>query len=62
MPNILHIPCNDAELLGAPIGDESSTDTVLHSKLTNFQRLTSRLKTLNAQDALCSVEKLLRHA
>ena len=52
MPNILHIPCNDAVLLGAPIGDESAIDTMLHSKLAVFQRLASRLKTLNAQDAL----------
>jgi hypothetical protein len=43
MPNIQHILCNDEVLLGAPNGDQSSTDTVLHSKLTNFQRLGSRL-------------------
>jgi hypothetical protein len=52
MPNVRHIPYVDAVLLGAPIGNESSRDTVLHSKLTIFQRLASRLKTLNAQDAL----------
>ena len=52
MPNILHVPCNEAVLLGAPIGDESAVNTVLHSKLAIFQRLASRLTTLNAQDAL----------
>jgi hypothetical protein len=52
MTHILHIPCSDAVLLGTPIGDESSIDPMLHSKLTNFQRLDSRLETLNAQDAL----------
>ena len=52
MPNILHIPCKDAVLLGAPIGNESAIDTMLQSKLAVFQRLANRLKTLNAQDAL----------
>jgi len=27
MPNIVHIPCNDAVLLGAPFGDETAVDT-----------------------------------
>jgi len=52
MPNIMRVPCNDAVLLGAPIGDETAVDTVLNSKLAIFQRLASRLTTLNAQDAL----------
>jgi len=32
MSNTMHILCNDAVLLGAPISDESAVDTVLHSK------------------------------
>ena len=52
MPNIRHSSCNDAILLGAPIGDISAIDTVLSNKLTDFQRLASRLTTLGAHDAL----------
>jgi hypothetical protein len=46
MPNILHLPCNDAVLLGASIDNESSIDSLLRSKLTNFQRFSSRLNAL----------------
>ena len=52
MPSIRHSSCSDATLLGAPIGDISSIDTVLTNKLTDFQRLASRLTTLGAHDAL----------
>ena len=52
LPNIRHIPCAEAVLLGAPIGDETSVDTVLSSKLVVFRRLASRLTTLHAHDAL----------
>jgi hypothetical protein len=52
MPNIRHIPSNEAVLLGAPVGDDKSVDTVLSSKLTTFRLLASRLTTLNAHDAL----------
>jgi len=52
LPNIRHVPCGEAVLLGAPIGDQSAVDTVLNSKLTAFQLLASRLMKLNAQDAL----------
>jgi hypothetical protein len=51
MPNIRHIPCGEAVLLGAPIG-ELSVDTILGSKLTTFKRLANRLTTMNAHDAL----------
>ena len=53
LPNIRHIPCAEAVLLGAPIGDETSVDTVLSSKLIVFRRLASHLTTLHAHDALC---------
>jgi hypothetical protein len=52
MPNIRHIPRSDAVFLGAPVGDETSVDTVLGSKLAVFRRLASRLTSLNAHDAL----------
>ena len=52
LPNIRHISCGDALLLGAPVGDERSVDTVLNGKLAVFKRLASRLLSLNAQDAL----------
>ena len=52
MPNIRHIPSIEAVLLGAPIGDSKSVDTVLSSKLTTFRLLARRLTTLNAHDAL----------
>jgi len=48
MPNIMHIPCNDAVLHCAPIGDETAVETVLHSKLLIFQHLARRLTTPNA--------------
>ena len=51
MPSIRHIPCSEAVLLGAPIG-ELSVDTILGSKLTNFKLLANRLTTMNAHDAL----------
>ena len=28
LPNVRHIPCRDAVLLGVPVGDESSVDMV----------------------------------
>ena len=52
MPNIRHVPCSEAILLGAPIGDDSTTDVILHQKLTVFQRLADRLISLTAHDAL----------
>jgi len=52
MPNVIHIPCNDAVLPGAPIGDETAVDTVLHCKLSIFQRLASSLKIHITRDAL----------
>jgi hypothetical protein len=52
MPNIRHIPCNEAVLLGAPIGGDTAVGAVLCSKLTVFRRLASRLTSLNAHDAL----------
>ena len=52
MPNIRHIPCGEAVLLGAPVGNETAVDTVLSSKLAVFRRLASRLTSLNAHDAL----------
>ena len=42
----------EAVLLGAPVGDETSVDTVLSSKLAVFRLLASRLAALNAHDAL----------
>ncbi len=52
MPNIRHVPCGEAVLLGAPIGDSTTVDTVLNSKLTVFRLLANRLMKLNAHDAL----------
>ena len=52
LPNVRHVPCREALLLGAPVGDATSVDAVLDNKLTVFRRLASRLTTLNAQDAL----------
>jgi hypothetical protein len=52
LANITHIPCGEALLLGAPVGDEKSVDTVLNGKPAVFKRLVSRLLSLNAQDAL----------
>lgn len=51
LPNIRHIPCSEAVLLGAPVGD-SAVDTVLNSKLQVFRLLAARLTTLSAHDAL----------
>jgi hypothetical protein len=52
MPIIRHIPCHEAVLLGAPVGDRTSIDTALNSKLAVFRHLASRLTSLNAHDAL----------
>jgi len=52
MPNIRHIPCSEAILLGAPVGDETAVDKVLSSKLTVIRLRASRLTSLNAHDAL----------
>ena len=50
--NIRHIPCGEAMLLGAPVGDETAVDSILSSKLAVFRRLASRLTSLNAHDEL----------
>ena len=60
MPNIRHIPRSDAVFLGAPVGDETSVDTVLGSKLAVFRRLASRLTSLNAHDALFLLKNCFR--
>ena len=52
MPNIRHIQCREAVLLGAPVGDEAAIDTVLSNKLSVFNLLANCLKSLNAHDAL----------
>ena len=52
LPAIHHVPCNESILLGAPIGDETSVDAVLNTKLVTFRLLTSRLASLSAHDAL----------
>ena len=52
MPNIRHIRCCEAELLGVPIGDKPGVDSVLLNKLAVFQRLATRLTSLCAHDAL----------
>ena len=49
---IRHIPCGEAMLVGAPVGDETAVDSILSSKLAVFRRLASRLTSLNAHDAL----------
>ena len=51
-PDIRHVSCGNAVLLGVPIGDEAVVDIVLNSKLTTFRLLASRLTTLSAHDAL----------
>ena len=50
-PSILHIKTSQAVLLGAPIGSTEEIDSTLSRKVAEFQRLTSRLKQLNAHDA-----------
>jgi hypothetical protein len=57
LPNIQHIPCGEALLLGAPVGDEKSVDAVLNGKLVVRKCLASRLMSLNAQDALFLLKK-----
>jgi len=52
MPNIRHVPRDQALLLGAPVGDSSSTDRILNNKLVSFTRLAERLRLLSAHDAL----------
>ena len=52
LPAIRHVPCNESILLGAPIGDETSVDAILNTKLATFRLLTSRLTSLSAHDAL----------
>jgi len=52
LPNVRHVPCREAMLLGAPIGDKSSIDNALSDRLSVFKRLADRLQTLNAHDAL----------
>ena len=52
MPHIRHIPCCEAVLLGAPVGDLTAVETVLNSKLAVFRLLASRLTSLSAHDAL----------
>jgi len=47
IPNINHIPCSEAILLGGPVGDETAVD-----KLAVFRLLASRLTSLDAHDAL----------
>ena len=50
-PSILHIKTSQAVLLGASIGSTEEIDSTLSRKVAEFQRLTSRLKQLNAHDA-----------
>jgi hypothetical protein len=52
LPSVRHVSRREAVLSGAPIGDETSVDTVLHNKVVEFHRLAGRLITLNAHDAL----------
>jgi hypothetical protein len=52
LPSVRHVPCCEAVLLGAPVGDEISVETVIHSKLVEFRRHTGRLNTLNAHDVV----------
>ena len=52
LPAIRHVPCNESILLGAPIGDDTSVDAILNTKLATFRLLTSRLTSLSAHDAL----------
>ena len=62
MPNIQHIPCCEATLLGAPGSDKTAIDTVLSSKLAVVCLLVSRLTSLNAHDAFLPLEELHQHA
>jgi len=50
-PTIIHVNISRANLLGAPIGSLEEIDVVLTKKISEFQRLTSRLKQLCAHDA-----------
>jgi hypothetical protein len=52
LPSVRHVPRHEAVLLGAPVVDETSVETLRHSKLVEFRRLAGHLITLNAYDAL----------
>jgi hypothetical protein len=51
-PSIQHVSTASAMLLGAPIGGNKSINDVLTDKLHKLHRLSSRLRLLNAHDAL----------
>ena len=48
---ITHVDISQADLLGTPIGSLEEIDVVLTKKISDFQRLTCRLKQLCAHDA-----------
>ena len=50
-PNVVNVRCENAMLLGAPIGNSACVDAVLMQKLDEFKRLQHRLKLLNVHDA-----------
>ena len=50
-PDIAIVDPNGAILLGAPVGGQLSVDQMLEKKLTELQRLSHRLKGLQAHDA-----------
>jgi hypothetical protein len=56
-PSILHIKTSQAVLLGSPIGSTEEIDSTLSRKVAELQRLTSRLKQLNAHDAFFLLKK-----
>ena len=58
MPNIRHIPSDDAIMLGAPVGNESSVDMVLSDKLAAFRLLASRWRH-SMLKMLCSFWKIV---
>jgi hypothetical protein len=57
-PTIIVVKPSNATLLGSPIGDVPSINTILQSKIDQLQLLGSRLQHLHSHDALC----ILRNA
>jgi len=51
VPNVVNVRCENAMLLGAPIGNSACVDAVLVQKLDEFKRSQHRLKLLNVHDA-----------
>ena len=58
VPSLRSICPSDTTLLGSPIGDVASIDSILENKIEDLRTLGSNLSILHSHDTLC----LLRHA